>query len=128
MTKEENISYWIESSDNNAATMYNLFSSKDYDWSLFIGHLVIEKLLKAYYIKHRDENYPQIHDLLRLADRAGLILSNDQKDILDEVTGFNISVRYENYKKEFRNKCTVEFAKEYIDKIEEFKKWIKKKL
>lgn len=58
----------------------------------------------------------------------GLILSNEQKDILDEVTGFNISVRYEDYKKEFRNKCTVEFAKEYIDKIEEFRKWIKKKL
>jgi len=128
MNKEENISYWIESSDNNAFTMHNLFNSKDYDWSLFIGHLVIEKLLKAYYVKHRDGNYPQIHDLLRLADRAGLILSNEQKDILDEVTGFNISVRYEDYKKEFRNKCTVEFAKEYIDKIEEFRKWIKNKL
>jgi HEPN domain-containing protein len=128
MTKEENISYWIESSDNNAFTMHNLFNSKDYDWSLFIGHLVIEKLLKAYYVKHGDGNYPQIHDFLRLADRAGLILSNEQKDILDEVTGFNISVRYEDYKKEFRNKCTVEFAKEYIDKIEEFRKWIKKKL
>jgi len=128
MIKEENISYWIESSDNNAFTMHNLFNSKDYDWSLFIGHLVIEKLLKAYYVKHRDGNYPQIHDLLRLADRAVLILSNEQKDILDEVTGFNISVRYEDYKKEFRNKCTVEFAKEYIDKIEEFRKWIKKKL
>lgn len=107
MTKEENISYWIESSDNNAVTIHNLFNSKDYDWSIFIGHLVIEKLLKAYYVKHRDGNYPQIHDLLRLADRAGLILSNEQKDILDEVTGFNISVRYEDYKKEFRNKCTV---------------------
>jgi HEPN domain-containing protein len=128
LNKEENISYWIESSDNNAVTMHNLFNSKDYDWSLFIGHLVIEKLLKAYFVKHRDGNYPQIHDLLRLADRAGLILSDEQKDILDEVTGFNISVRYEDYKKEFRNKCTAEFAKEYIDKIDEFRKWIKKQL
>jgi len=41
------ISYWIESSDKNFQTMGNLFNSGDYDWSLFIGHLVIEKLLKA---------------------------------------------------------------------------------
>jgi len=128
MTKEENIKYWLESSDNNVVTMHNLFNSKDYGWSLFIGHLVIEKLLKAYYIKHKDENYPQIHDLLRLADRAGLILNAKQKDLLDEITGFNISVRYEDYKKEFRKKCSEEFAKEYINKIEEFRIWIKKKL
>ena len=128
MTKEENISYWVESSDNNAVTMHNLFNSKDYDWSLFIGHLVTEKLLKAYYIKNKDENYPQIHDLLRLADRAGFILNDEQKDLLDEITSFNISVRYEDYKKEFIKKCTEEFADKYIAKIEEFRKWIKKKL
>jgi hypothetical protein len=93
-----------------------------------MGHLVIEKLLKAYYVKYRDEQYPQIHDLLRLADRANLSLTDEQKDLLDEVTGFNISVRYEDYKKEFRNKCSAEFTKEYIDKIEEFRIWIKKKL
>lgn len=128
MTNEENISYWIESSDNNSVTMHNLFNSNDYDWSLFIGHLVIEKLLKAYYIKSKNDNYPQIHDLLRLADRAGLELNNEQKDFLDEVTGFNISVRYEGYKREFRKKCTADFTKNYIEKIEEFRIWIKKKL
>lgn len=116
MTKEENISYWIESSDSNAVTMNNLFNSKNYDWSLFIGHLVIEKLLKAYYIKHRDEHYPQIHDLLRLADRANLSLTDEQKDFLDEVTGFNISVRYEDYKKEFRKNARLSLPKNILIK------------
>jgi len=127
MSRKEIIKYWIESSDSNAITMNNLFKSKDYDWSLFIGHLVIEKLLKAYYIKSVDENYPLIHDLLRLAEKGGLNLTNEQKDLLDEVSGFNIRVRYDDYKREFHKKCTADFTKGYIDKIEDFRKWIKKK-
>ena len=127
MSGKEIIKYWIESSDSNAITMNNLFNSKDYDWSLFIGHLVIEKLLKAYYIKSVDENYPLIHDLLRIAEKGGLDLTNEQKDLLDEVSGFNIRVRYDDYKREFHKKCTADFTKGYIDKIEDFRKWIKKK-
>lgn len=49
-------------------TMHNLFNSKDYHWSLFIGHLILEKLLKAIYIKNVSNNPPRIHDLLRFAD------------------------------------------------------------
>ncbi len=50
MTREELIQYWIATSDRDYQTMENLFKSKDYHWALFLGHLVIEKLLKAYYL------------------------------------------------------------------------------
>jgi len=65
--------------------------------------------------------------LLRLAEKGGLNLTNKQKDLLDEVSGFNIRVRYDDYKREFHKKCTADFTKGYIDKIEDFRKWIKKK-
>jgi hypothetical protein len=42
------ITYWKESSDQNYLTMQNLLKSKDFSWALFLGHLVIEKLLKAH--------------------------------------------------------------------------------
>jgi len=58
MTKEELIRYWIDSSDKDFKTMKNLFRSKDYSWALFVGHLVIEKLPKAYYIKTVSDNPP----------------------------------------------------------------------
>lgn len=35
------VNHWIESSDRDLNTMQNLYKSKDYRWSLFIGHLVI---------------------------------------------------------------------------------------
>ena len=48
MTKEELISYWIEGSEKNFVTMEHMLESKEYHWALYVGHLVIEKLLKAY--------------------------------------------------------------------------------
>ncbi|WP_369427803.1 HEPN domain-containing protein [Membranihabitans maritimus] len=45
------INYWIESSDRDFETMIHLYEKKEYHWSLFIGHLVIKRLLKALIVK-----------------------------------------------------------------------------
>jgi HEPN domain-containing protein len=47
MNKEELMNYWIKSADRDLKTMNHLFEKNDYTWALFIGHLIIEKLLKA---------------------------------------------------------------------------------
>ncbi len=89
MTKDEHIQYWIKSSENDLKTMQNLFNSKDYSWCLFMGYLVIEKLLKAYYVKTVDSNPPKTHNLLRLAEKAKIELTPEQKDDLILLTTFN---------------------------------------
>ncbi len=63
--KKKLIRYWIESSDNDFKTMLDLFKTKNYNWSLFMGHLVIEKLLKAQYIFIKNGFPPLTHDLPR---------------------------------------------------------------
>ncbi len=61
------VSHWHKTSDRDCTTMNNLYASKDYHWSLFIGHLVIERLLKAAIVKHTKNHAPLTHDLRRLA-------------------------------------------------------------
>ncbi len=124
MNKKDILNYWLKSSDNDYKTMLNLIKSKDYHWALFMGHLVIEKLLKAYYIKNINSNTPFNHDLLRIAEKTNLSLSDQQKDILDLITTFNIKARYDDYKLEFYKKCTKKFTDESIKKIKEMRKWI----
>jgi len=51
MTKDEIVKYWIEASEFDLRAMQNLFNSKDYVWCLFLGHLVIEKLIKKLLLK-----------------------------------------------------------------------------
>lgn len=91
-----------------------------------MGHLVIEKLLKAIYIKntHDDNQPPRIHDLLLLAKRAKVNPSENQQDQLDMITTFNISARYPDYKYRFYKKCTSEYTAERIDEIKELRVWL----
>ena len=128
MKKDELVRYWVESSDNDFSTMNHLFEKKDYHWSLFIGHLVVEKLLKAYYVEKNGGHPPRTHNLFRLAEKSALVLSEKQKDFLTTVTAFNLRARYDDYKMEFYKTCTREFTEEWIDEIKGFRKWIKKEL
>ncbi len=63
--------------------MYHLFQKGDNTWALFIGHIVLEKLLKAWYVKQKENTPPFIHDLVRLSEKGNLHLDDEQKDILD---------------------------------------------
>lgn len=128
MRINEHIKYWIDSSDDDFQAMTHLFEKGDYTWSLFIGHLVLEKLLKAWYVKINSKTPPFIHDLVRLAEKTDLILEDEQKDILDTISTFNIRGRYDDYRREFHKKCSNAFTKEWILNIKEFRKWIKTKL
>ena len=126
MEKDDIIKYWIKSADQDYRTMNNLFTSRDYTWSLFVGHLVIEKLLKACYVTNVDENVPRVHNLLRVAEKAGIALPDEQKDQLLTITTFNLNARYDSYKQEFRKRSNKAYAATWIKHIKELRKWIKK--
>jgi len=116
--------YWIYSSDKNFITMNHLFESKDYDWALFIGHLVIEKLLKACFIHKKKELPPFIHNLLRLAELSDIELSDEANEFFATVTTFNIYARYDDYKGNFYKLCTKQFTEFWLNKIKEYRQWI----
>ena len=121
------MNYWIESSDEDYDTMMYMKAGKKNTWCLFMGHLVIEKLLKALYAKNnKNAPYaPKSHDLLHLAEKTDLKLTNRQEDLLDTITRFNMNARYDDYKKEFYLKCTDEYTSQQLKNIEEVRVWLK---
>lgn len=94
---------------------------------VFLGHLVIEKLLKGLYAKNNKENPYTIksHNLLALAEKCNLELSDDQIEKLQIITQFNISARYDDYKESFYQKCTDEYTTKQVRNIEEVYIWLK---
>ena len=122
--------YWINSSDRDYESMKKNFEIKQYTWALFIGHLMIEKLLKGIYAKNNIDNPYTIksHNLLALAQKCNIELTDEQVQKLKIITQFNISARYEDYKNEFYNLCTEEYTKEQISNIEEVRTWLKELL
>ncbi len=120
------MNYWIESADEDFNVMLDLKEKNRNTYCLFFGQMVIEKLLKALYAKNnKGAPYaPKTHDLLYLAEKLNLELTEEQEVILNEITTFNLSTRYDDYKRAFYNKCTDEYTKEQINKIKEVKAWL----
>ncbi|MDP2114830.1 MAG: HEPN domain-containing protein [Bacteroidota bacterium] len=50
---EKIVKHWIKTSEEDFETMLNLYDSKSYGWALFLGHISVEKLLKAHFVNLR---------------------------------------------------------------------------
>ena len=130
MTNIELMKHWIESSDDDYDVMLTLYKAEKYAWCLFLGHLVVEKLIKALYAKNNPKSpyAPKIHNIISIAERSNLTLDNEKARIFGIINTFNIGARYDDYRKEFNNKCTKEYTDEQVNNIEEMRTWLKEQL
>jgi HEPN domain-containing protein len=62
--------------------------------ALFFSHLAVEKLLKALVVRAVADIAPRIHNLVRLAEIAGLDLSAEHRDVLADLNPFSLAGRY----------------------------------
>ncbi len=83
-------------------------------------------MLKAKIVVTTNEPPLPIHDLLRLAEISGLVTTEEQRLWLREVDKFNIAARYDDYKRKFYKKATVEFATLWFGRVKELLIWLKK--
>jgi HEPN domain-containing protein len=129
MTQEEHINYWLDSAEHDLETLDTLYVAGKYDWALFIGHLVLEKVLKATFVKNKGNKIPpKLHNLVRLAEESAVDVDENKKLILDKINDFNIEVRYPEYKNEFYKTCIKEFAEENVKQIKELYQWLKSRI
>jgi HEPN domain-containing protein len=126
--KNKIFNHLLESSDDDFNTMGLLFQAGKHNWALFMGHIAIEKLLKALFVKQNGTHAPFTHNLYRLAELGGLKIDEEKTEWLFRITTFNINARYDDYKKEFYSLCTADFTKEWMGKIEILRQWIKNML
>lgn len=118
--------YWLTSSNDDFETAKILYEKEKYVQSMFFLHLSLEKTLKALYVNKNNEEAPFGHNLVKLASLIeNLISREDDNILLADVTSFNISSRYDDYKRNFYEICTSDFANEYIINTEKMILWLK---
>ena len=101
-----------------------IYHSGKYDWALFIGHLAVEKILKAVFVARMENKIPpKTHNLVRLAELSGIEINEKQRLELDKINDFNIQIRYPDYRFEFYKKCNQAFAAENLERIKEYYTW-----
>ena len=128
MQTEEVIKYWLTSAEDDQRVAEHLFEKGDYAYTLFFGHLYLEKLLKAMVVKVTNTQAPAIHNLRVLSEMAKLPVSDEQLEFLIKVQDYNLRARYPDFKFDFKKRCTKEFTKKELERIIEFGKWLKEKI
>ncbi|MEI7811476.1 MAG: HEPN domain-containing protein [Ignavibacteria bacterium] len=125
MDKDKQIKYWLTGAEHDWETAGDIYDSgKNFHFCLFLCHLVIEKLLKALAVKAINDFPPKTHNLLRLAELAGLQITPDDIKLLEELNKFQMDTRYPDEKFTLYKMATLEFTTERILKIEMFRKWL----
>ena len=113
--KEKLQKVWLKSAIEDLKTAIDLFKLGRFSGCLFFCHLIIEKTLKAIYIKVNDTYPPPTHKLINLANLSKIELNKELKLYLTEITTFNVEARYDIFKERLYKKATKEFTKKYFD-------------
>lgn len=126
-SQQKSIRGWQQGAHHDRDVARSLLQNKHYDWSLFIFHLSIEKLLKALIVQ-AEGTPPPIHKLVRLSEIANITLSPEHREWLTEITEFNIEARYDDDKLSFYKKATRDYATLWHSRCEEIFLWLDKQI
>ena len=118
----------IAHEDYDAADV--MFRNHKYLYSAFMCQQALEKALKALYQHRFSEVPPRKHDLVRLADQAGVLsaCSDNQKMLLSTLTEFYIEARYPGDRAELSARCDRDFAGAILEDTREMIMWLEKQL
>ena len=130
MTKEDKIRYWINLCEEDLSTGELLVKNKRNIYAGFMCQQVVEKIIKGYFTKTKDNTPPHIHDVITLAERSELkeLLSEEQLALLKEVNPFNIEARYPDYKNKVAEYLTDDVTERVFKQTKEFFEWTKEKI
>ena len=130
MTLDEKVNHWVCIADKDISVSELLIKNGHYLHAGFMCQQAVEKIIKGYFIKVKDEVHPHIHNLIKLVERADLFekLSKEQIAFLDELNPLYIEARYDSYKNEIAETLTDERLESILKRTKEFVQWIKEKM
>lgn len=125
MGKAEIVNHWIQTAERDWRSVSLLYQGKQFVHALFFCHLVIEKILKACWVKDNEENSPpRIHDLEYLYNETDLELTSEQIDLIRVMNSWNLEGRYQDYRDKFYKNTTQEYAREKIEQVDSLRLWL----
>ena len=123
---QKTVQYWTEGAVYDLDVAKAMFEKEKYPYALFMGHLALEKLLKALVVRATDNHAPHTHSLPLLAEKTGLKMTQNTVKALARFMEFHFEARYPDDQKKFYRKCTKIFTNRNLQKMNEVFLWLKK--
>ena len=125
MDIQKQIDYWINSAEDDIVTANLLIQEKRTLHGLFFCHLVIEKAIKALFVKVTEEVAPRSHNLVYLSEKAELDFDDETQIFIGILMKYQLQGRYPDYNPIVPDQIRVD---EYLKKTKELLQWLKMKL
>ncbi len=119
------VEYWLNGSQDDIEAAAVLLEKHKVRQSLFFAHLAVEKALKAHVSKATETVPPRTHDLLRLAELAGISLEPPRRMFLARLQRYCLEGRYPDFPIETPE---LDEARAELDEAGETRAWLVKQL
>ena len=127
MTQDEKVKHWIDLADSDVSAAETLMKNKHNLHAGFMCQQAVEKIIKGYFIKVRNEVHPHIHDLTKLVKLAELhdLLNDEQISFIKKLNPLYIEARYSEYKMRIAESLTDDIILKTLTQTKEFVLWTK---
>ncbi len=125
---KEQLTYWLQVSNNDIETAKILYKNRKYLESLFFAHLSLEKILKAHFVALHREIPPFTHNLVLLAQKSNVVVEKDDLEFLAEMNRFQIEGQYPDFRYKLYKSLTKRESEMILKRVENLQLWLRKKL
>ena len=116
---------WLAQVDYDIATAEQMLHAGRYIYVIFMSHMALEKALKALVTEETQKLPPRTHNLIDLAQRAHVVLSQEQQDFLGKINNTSVVVRYPDDLSALVSQYPEAIAQDYLERTRELILWVR---
>ena len=116
---------WLAQVDYDIATAEQMLHTGRYIYVIFMSHMALEKALKALVTEETQKLPPRTHNLIDLAQRARVVLSQEQQDFLGKINNTSVVVRYPDDLSAMVSQYPEAIAQDYLERTKELILWVR---
>ena len=116
---------WLAQVDYDLAPAAQMLQAGRYIYVIFMSHMALEKTLKALMTEETQKLPPRAHNLIDLAQRARVILSQEQQDFLGKINNTSVVVRYPDDLSAMVSQYPETIARDYLERTKELITWVR---
>ena len=125
---KKDIHYWIGIARYDLITASALLKTRRYVYVLFMCQQCLEKILKAMVILETKKFPPRIHNLIRLAEAAGIGRDKIDFEFLDKLSFYYIESRYPDEHMRLYKQVTKRLTESYYNNTRGIYRWLERQL
>ncbi|MGQ9497419.1 MAG: HEPN domain-containing protein [Desulfotomaculales bacterium] len=110
---------WVAQAEYDLETARAMYSAGRYIYTLFMCHLALEKILKAYVVERTTETPPKTHNLITLLRIGNPRLSKQHREFIAGIAAMGVTTRYPASLSRALKSYTKEVTREFLEQTEE---------